>query len=290
MILPYLTHILILIGIYTILIVSLNLALGYSGLLNLGHVALWGIGAYTSALLTIHGVPFIFSFIIAGIVTALFGLLLVFATRRLKGDYFALASLGFSFVVYSLLLNLTELTRGPLGVAGIPKPSLFRLIIKSNNYYLIFVAIISFASIFLINKIVESGFGKLLEAMRDDEIGLRVLGKDTTKLKYKVMLVSGFFTGISGSLFAHYIGFIDPNTFYISELILLITIVIIGGIASIKGSIIATFIILSLSELIRFLPVPSSIVGPIRQITYVIVLLLILMFKPRGLFGRVDLE
>ena len=126
--------------------------------------------------------------------------------------------------------------------------------------------------------------------MRDNEIALRVLGKDTAKLKYKVMIISGFFTGIAGSLFAHYIGFIDPNTFYISELILLITIVIIGGIASIKGSVIATFIILSLSEIIRFLPLPSSILGPTRQIVYSIVLILILMFKPRGLFGRVDLE
>ena len=134
MILPYLTHILILISIYTILIVSLNLAIGYSGLLNLGHVALFGIGAYTSTLLNIHGVPFILAFIAAGIITALFGLLLVFATKKLKGDYFALASLGFSFVVYSLLLNLTGLTRGPLGIAGIPKPNLFGLVIRNNNF------------------------------------------------------------------------------------------------------------------------------------------------------------
>ncbi|MBI2451764.1 branched-chain amino acid ABC transporter permease [Candidatus Pacearchaeota archaeon] len=290
MIFPYLIHILILIGIYLILAVSLNLSLGYAGLLSLGHVALFGIGAYTSALLNINGVPFVFSFLLAGLLAGFFGFLLAFATGKLKGDYYALASLGFAFVVYSLLLNLTEITRGPLGIPGISKPQIFGWAIKDNFSYLIFLALVCFVSIFLINKIVNSGFGKLLGAMRDDETGLRILGKDTKKLKYKTMFVSGFFAGISGSLFAHYIGFIDPNTFYISELVLILTIVILGGIASLKGSITATFVVIVLSELMRFLPLPSAIIGPGRQIVYAIVLIIILMFRPRGLLGRIDLE
>ena len=290
MIIPYLVHILILIGIYSILAVSLNLALGYSGLLNLGHIALFGIGAYTSALLSTNEVPFIFSLLLAGIVSGIFGFILVFGTKKLKGDYYALASLGFAFVIYSLLLNLKDLTNGPLGIAGIPKPNLFGLTLNENIYFLIFVIIICLISVYIINKIVKSGFGKLLGAMRDNELGLRVLGKNTGKLKYKAMFVSGFFAGLTGSLFAHYIGYIDPNTFYISELIFILTIVIIGGIASIKGTIISTFLIIILSESSRFLPFPSSIVGPARQIIYSLVLLIILIFKPRGLYGRIDLE
>ena len=290
MIFPYLIHILILIGIYSILSVSLNLVLGYSGLLNLGQIALFGIGAYTSALLSTNGVPFVVSFILAGIISAIFGLLLVFATKKLKGDYFALASLGFAFVIYSLLLNLKEITNGPLGITSIPKPTLFGFIIKENFYFLLLVLIICIISIYIINKIVNSGFGKLLSAMRDNELGLKVLGKNTSKLKYKAMLISCFFAGISGSLYAHYIGYIEPNTFYLTELIFILTIVIIGGIASIKGSVISTFLIIAISETSRFLPFPSSIVGPARQIVYSVILLIILIFKPRGLYGRIDLE
>ena len=290
MISPYVIHLLILIGIYIILSVSLNLALGYAGLLNLGHVALFGIGAYTSTLLTMNGVPFVISFLLAGLTASFFGFLLVSATRKLQGDYYALATLGFAFVVYSLFLNLTDLTRGPLGIPGIPKPNLFGFVIGSNLQYLLFVAVLVLVSVYSIRTVVESPFGRLLEAMRDDELGLRVLGKNTKMLKYKSMMISAFFAGISGSLFAHYISFIDPSTFYINELILIITIVIVGGIASLKGSIVAPFVIILIPEALRFLSLPSSILGPARQIIYALVLLFILMYKPRGLYGKIDLE
>jgi len=290
MIEAYLIHLLIIILIYVILSVSLNLALGYSGLLNLGHVAFFGIGAYTSTLLTIAGVPFIASFVAAGLLAGVFGFVLVLATKKLKGDYLALATLGFSFVIYSLMLNWNSLTRGPLGIPGIPKPSFFGLAISSNVSYLIFVAIVCVLSLLIIYKIIKSPFGRLLEASRDDEIQLRVLGKNTIKLKTKAMVISAFFAGIAGSLFAHYITFIDPSSFYLSEIILILTIVIVGGIASFKGSVIAPFIILLIPEALRFFEMPSSILGPARQIIYALILILILMFRPRGLFGRVDLE
>jgi len=242
MILPYLIHLLILIGIYIIVAVSLNLALGYTGMLNLGHIALFGIGAYTSTLLVMNGIPFILSFILAGLLASAFGVLLIFATKKLKGDYYALATLGFSFVIYSLLVNLVGLTRGPQGISGIPRPNLFSFIISSNTTYLIFVAFIALISVFIIHKIIKSPFGRLLEATRDDELGLRVLGKNTTLLKYKAMIISAFFAGLAGSLIAHYINFIDPSSFNLPEIIFVLTIVISGGIASIHGSIAATFL------------------------------------------------
>ena len=285
---PYIVNLLILIGIYIILSVSLNLALGFTGLINFGHIAFFGIGAYTSALLVLAGVPFVIAFLCAGILASLFGFILVWATKRLKGDYFALATLGFSFVVYSLLLNL-KFTRGPLGISGIPKPSIFGIGINSNISFLVFVLILVVLSVFIINKTVKSPFGRLLRATRDDEIGLRVLGKNTDKLKYKAMMISAFFAGIAGSLFAHYIRFIEPSSFYLGDIILVLIIVLIGGLASIRGSIIGTFIILLIPEVLRFLNLPSSVIGPMRQIIYAIVLLAILLYKPKGLFGKVDL-
>lgn len=290
MIHPYANHLLILIGIYIILAVSLNLALGFTGLLNLGHVAFFGIGAYTSALLIRAGVPFIIAIIAAGLLAGVFGYFLVLATRRLKGDYLALATLGFSFVVTSVMINWKGLTRGPLGLPGIPKPSFLGLTISSNFSYLIFVLIVTVLTVIFIHALTKSDFGRLLQATRDDEIGLRVLGKDTFKLKYKAMMVSAFFAGIAGSLFAHYITYIDPSSFTLTEIILIFTIVIVGGIASIKGSIAATFIIILIPEALRFLALPSSILGPARQIIYALILLGILLYRPRGLFGRIDLE
>jgi branched-chain amino acid transport system permease protein len=287
---PFIANILILIGIYMILAVSLNLALGFAGLLNLGHIAFFGIGAYTSALLMRHfDIPFVLAFLAAGVVAGFFGFILMWATKKLKGDYLALATLGFSFVVYSLLLNLQGLTRGALGIPGIEKPSFFGFVVSGNDY-LIFVAVVAIISIAIMAKIIHSPWGRLLQATRDDELGLRVLGKDTGKLKYKAMMISAFFAGIAGSLFAHYITYIEPSNFYLTDLILILTIVIVGGIASIRGSIVATIVILLIPEALRFVDLPGSIVGPVRQIIYAVILIGVLIYKPRGLFGRIDLE
>src|SRR3989338_5688379 len=269
----YAVHLTILICIYIILVTSLNLALGFTGLLNLGHIAFFGIGAYTSALLTKAGVPFIIAFLAAGIFASIFGYLLVLVTRKLKGDYLALATLGFSFVVYSMLLNLTSLTRGPLGIPGIAKPSILSLVIKSNSAYLIFVALITLVSCIIIYRIVRSPFGRLLEATRDDELGLQVLGKNTFALKCKAMMISAFFAGIAGSVYAHYITYIDPGSFMLGEIILMLTIVIVGGIASLKGSVVATFLIVLIPELLRFFHLPSSVLGPVRQMLYALILI-----------------
>jgi len=165
MISAYLIHILILIAIYAIVAIALQLCLGFSGLLNLGHISFFGIGAYTSALLLLLGVPFIFCFLAAGIMAMIFGFILAIPTHKLKGDYLALATMGFSFVVYAVLLNWTELTRGPLGIPGIPKPSLFGFSFSSNFSFLILAAVIAVCSYFLIDRIVKSGFGKVFEEL-----------------------------------------------------------------------------------------------------------------------------
>jgi len=290
MIEAYLIHILILIAIYAIVAIALQLCLGFSGLLNLGHIAFFGIGAYTSALLLLLGVPFIFCFLAAGLMAMIFGFILAIPTHKLKGDYLALATMGFSFVVYAILLNWTELTRGPLGIPGIPKPSLFGISFSDNFSFLILAIIIAAASYFIINRIVKSGFGKVLEGIRDDELATRVLGKNSFKMKSISLGISSFFAGIAGSLYASYITFIDPSSFTVMQLIPVLLIVIVGGLASLPGTIIATFILMILPEGLRFVGFPSSIVGPMRQILYAVILLLILIYKPKGFLGKVEME
>lgn len=287
----YLIHILIIIGIYAILASSLNLALGYTGLLNFGHVAFFGIGAYTSALLTkVSGWPFLVAFLVAGILASVFSFFLILATKKLKGDYLALATLGFSLVIYSFMLNLTRLTRGPLGIPGIPKPEILGLRFATNPLYLLLVVVVVIAVIFLLYRITNSRYGKLLEAVRDDAIGLAVYGKSVFRLKAQSMMLSAFFAGLAGSLYAHYITFIDPSSFYIHELILVVTIVLVGGLATLRGSVLATIVIIAIPEMLRFVDMPSSIIGPARQMIYALILIGIILWRPKGLLGKVDLE
>ncbi len=290
MISAYFIHLLILVGIYLILAISLQLAVGFTGLLNLGHIAFYCVGAYTSALLALQGFPFWFCFLSAGIVATLFGFLLSIPTNKLKGDYLALATLGFSFVIYAVALNWTSLTRGPLGLAGIPKPSLFGFTFSNNSSFLILTFAVALISYFLIKRIVASPFGKVLEATRDGELATKVLGKNTFKIKSYALGISAFFAGIAGSLYAHYISFIDPSSFTLLQLIPVLAIVIIGGLASLKGTVIAAVILVLLPEPLRFIGFPSSIVGPARQIIYALIMLAILIYKPRGFFGKIKLE
>lgn len=290
MISAYIIHLLILIVIYSLVISGLNFAVGYTGLLNLGHVAFFAIGAYTSALLTMAGVPLFFAMIAAGILPAILSFFLIYATKRLKGDYFALATLGFGFIVHSIILNWVSLTKGPIGLIAIPRPNIFGYVITSNILYLLFAAIICAALIFVLYKILKSPFGRLMEGTRDNELALRVLGKNTSLIKIKVLAISAFVTGIAGSLYAHYVNYLDPSVASITEIIFVFTILIIGGIASLKGSVVATAVLIIIPELLRFLAIPSTVLGPLRQIIYAILLIGILLFRPRGLFGRIDLE
>jgi len=286
----YFIHLLILIGIYLILAISLQLAVGFTGLLNLGHIAFYALGAYTSALLALAGFPFWFCFLSAGIVAMLFGFLLSIPTNKLKGDYLALATMAFTFVIYALTLNWMGLTRGPLGLPGIPKPTLFGFSFSNNLSFLILTALIALFSYLIIKKIISSPFGKALEATRDNELATRVLGKNTFKMKSSALAISAFFAGVAGSLYAHYITFIDPSSFMMLQLVPVLAIVIIGGLASLKGTVIAAIILVLLPEPLRFIGFPSSIVGPMRQIIYALILLLILIYKPKGFYGKVELE
>ena len=290
MIEAYLIHLLILICIYVILAVSLQLAMGFTGLLNLGHVAFFAVGAYTSALLAMAGFPYWVCLVAAGLVGCLFGLVLSIPTNKLSGDYLALATMGFSFVVYAVALNWTDVTRGPLGIPGIPRPEFFGFVLSDNFSFLVFSLIVTAVSVAVIWRLASSPFGRVLGAIRDNELAARVLGKNAFKMKSVSLGVSAFFAGIAGRLYAHYITFIDPSSFTLLAVIPIIAIVIIGGLASIPGTIAAAVVLVLLPEPLRFIGFESSVVGPMRQILYALILLLILLYKPKGFLGKVKLE
>lgn len=285
----YLIHLSILICIYLIIALSLQLSVGFAGLLNLGHIAFYLIGAYASALLSMQGAPFSVCLPAAGIFAMIAGMLVGILTNKIKGDYFALATMGFSFVVYAVALNWISFTRGPLGIPGIPKPVLFGVNFYKNSNFLILVFCGALFSYLTIKKITSSPFGKVLEAIRDNELAVKVLGKNSFRMKCRALMISAFFAGIAGSFYAHYITYIDPSSFSLMQLIPILCIVIIGGLASLEGTIAATIILVLLPEPLRFIGFPSSVIGPARQIIYACLLLLILIYKPQGIKGKIEI-
>lgn len=279
----YLEHLLIIVAIYTILSQSLNIVLGYTGVFNLGHVAFYGIGAYAAALLSLAGYPFWVGLVVGVILAAIAGFGLGMPTLRLHGHYLAIATLGFSEIVRAIMLNWSSLTRGPMGLPGIPRPSVFGIVINSTESYLVFAVIVAVLCNCILWLIIHSDFGRVLRSVREDEIAALALGKNITKYKVQALMISAGFAAVSGVLYAHYINFIDPSTFVINEIVLITLMVVLGGMGSFGGAIIGAVIIILLPEPLRFLHLPSSLVGPLRQMIYALILILIMLFRPDGL-------
>ena len=282
----YLLHILVIAGIYIILTLSLNLIVGYTGLPALGHAAFSCIGAYTSSLLALNmGVSPWIGLLIGACAAALSGIVIGYPAVRLKGDYLALATFGLGVIVYSVAKNWVSLTRGPMGLPGIPGFSIFGFQLSEIWSYLLLVLVFVAITIFVTNRIVNSPFGRILRSIREDEIASEAMGKNTTRYKLLVFVIGAFFAGIAGSLYAHYITFIDPSSFTVMESITILIMVIFGGMGSISGSIVGAVILVVFPELLRFLGMPSSIAAPMRQMIYGLLLVVLMLKRPQGIMG-----
>ena len=283
MIHEYLIATLTYMSIYSILVVSFNLSYGYTGLVNLGHMVFFGIGAYSSALLTLNGIPWFIALPASAIIASLIGILIASITVRLKGDYFQVVTLGLVFMAIAISRNWISLTRGALGLPGVPE------IIKNNFYYMLFAAAISISSIWFFYRITNSETGKIFQAIRDDETAASVLGKNTYFYKVLSIAISTFFAGIAGSLFAHFINFIDPTIFDIEFFVLILFMLILGGLASVKGAVVGTIVVTIISNGIHFAfaNMNPGLIGALRQMLFLAILLIILIYKPKGIFGKV---
>jgi branched-chain amino acid transport system permease protein len=283
----YFLHILIISGIYIILTLSLNLIVGFTGLASLGHIAFACVGAYTSSLLALnYGISPWVGLLVGAFVASLLGLIIGFPSMRLKEDYLALATFGFGVIIYSVSKNWVDLTRGPMGLPGIPKFDLFGFELQPVWSYLILVIVFVFLTAFVINRIVDSPFGRILKSIRDDEIVSLSIGKNVNKYKLIVFVIGAFFAGIAGSLYAHYISFIDPSSFTVMESIAVLLMVVFGGMGNIKGSFIGALILVIFPEMLRFIGMPSSIAAPLRQMIYGLLLIVLMLKRPQGIIGE----
>ena len=283
----YILHILIMCGIYVILSMSLNLLVGYTGLPALGHAAFYCVGGYVSALLALqYGVSPWLGILLGGLGAAVVGAIIAVPSLRLRGDYFALATLGFAVIVYSVAKNWVSLTRGPMGLPGIPRFDLFGVSFSSNLSYLLVTVVLVLLSSWMISRIVGSPFGRVLGGIREDEIATSAMGKNVMWFKIQTFVVAAFFGGVAGSLYAHYITFISPESFTVMESITILLMVVFGGLGTMRGSFVGAVLLVVFPEVLRFVGMPSSIEAPMRQMIYGLLLVILMLKRPQGILGR----
>jgi branched-chain amino acid transport system permease protein len=285
--LDYVFHVLVVAGIYVMLAESLNLVVGFAGIPAMGHAAFSCIGAYTSSLLALRfGVSPFVGMLAGAAAGGMLGLVVAYPALRLEGDYLALATFGAGVIVYNVAKNWMGLTRGPMGLPGIPPFKLGGFAIDSTGAYLILVAIVAALVLRACRNIAKSTFGRNLTSVREDETAAIALGKNTVRLKLIAFVAGAFFAGIAGSLYAHYITFIDPSSFTVMESITILLMVIFGGMGSIPGAVVGALLLVVIPELLRFVGLPSSVAAPLRQMMYGLLLVLLMLWRPQGILGK----
>jgi branched-chain amino acid transport system permease protein len=282
----YFMHILIIALIYAIFAVSLNIELGYTGLYNFGHVAFFGIGAYTSALLSLAGMSVFLSMACGMAAAAAAGCLLALPALRLSGDYFGIATLVFAEMVRLFFLNERWLTRGPMGLPGIPRPDCIGAGIAALPKFLLFSGLVAAAVLLIVRHVTTSPFGRALKVVREDEFVAQSLGKNVFSLKVKTVTLGSLVAGLAGAMWAHYVTYISPGDFTLTETILVLLCVVLGGRGTNWGPVLGAFLVIFSSESVRFLPIPSQFsrfVAPLQGMIYGAVLMLVMLKRPEGI-------
>ncbi len=287
----YLLHILILVCIYVILSASLNLLAGYAGLLSIAHAAFCGIGAYVVALLALNWQsPFWVNVLCAIIACGLLGTLVGFPSLRIRDDYFVIATFAFQVITFSILNNWVSFTGGPMGLPGIPQPVIFGWQVSTHLGFLLLVGSFCALTLLVCYCIVQSPFGRVLKAIREDEVFAQAVGKNVAAYKVLVFAIGAGMAAVAGAMYAYYISFIDPTSFTVMESIFILSVVIIGGAGSLWGPVAGAVVLVTLPELLRFIGLPSSVAANVRQMLYGGLLVAFMMWRPQGFLGKYSFE
>lgn len=276
----YFIRVLCLIGVYSILTISLNLIAGYMGQTSMGHAALYCLGGYCSALLgSKFGWPFWITILFGILGGALGGLILGLSTMRLSGSYLAVITLAFAEVVEMVVLNWNGVTNGPLGVRNIPRPSIFgwELTTSNGGFYWLMLALVTIAILVSI-CVVNSKFGRAVRAIKEDELAAKLMGVHTAAYKVKTIVLSGALAGMAGAYYASMNRYIDANTFSFDVSMTILCIVIFGGLGSIPGMIVGSILLIAFPEVLRSL-------ADYRFVVYGLLLIFMMRFRPQGLLG-----
>lgn len=297
----YLLHLVIYFNIYVIVALSLNLVVGYCGLLTLAHSGYFAIGAYTYALATLKlGLGFIPAATLAIAVAAVLSLAVSLPSWRFKGDFFVMISLAVQTLVFSLLHNWfspnaqpgtwANLTNGPFGLSGISKPAIGSIKFATVGSIAALSTMLALLAGLLIWLFVGSPWGRLLKAMRDDELATRGLGKNTRLAKVQAMAIACGLAALAGAIYSSYVSYIDPSSASLDESILMLCMVLVGGVGNFRGPLVGAFVLLAIPELLRFAHFPDAVAANIRLLAYGGLLVVMAHFRPKGLAGEYRLE
>ena len=279
---PYYLNVMVFTGINTLVATGLNLLFGYAGQISMGHATFLGIGAYCSAFLTVKlGWNPWLGLLIGILVTTLFSFLIGLPSLKLRGYYLAMATLAFGIIMETFFIELKSITGGPDGIGGIPALSLFGFKFHTDlrYYYLVWV-IVAFLSLLVIN-LVNSKAGRGMRALHESELAAEVLGINTFRYKLMIFIFSAIYASIGGSLFAHYITHITPDSFSVMHSILIVVMVVIGGMGKIWGPLLGAGIMTVLPEALRAFEV-------YHEIAYGLILVLIMMYFTDGIAGALS--
>ncbi|MGH1354622.1 MAG: branched-chain amino acid ABC transporter permease [Thalassovita sp.] len=282
----FLLSYIVLAEIFCIIALSTNLMMGIVGIFSVAQAAIMGIGAYTFAILLMNDVGFLWAILAAAFVSGLINLISALPSLRLAGDYFVITSFGMQLVATAVFMNWNAVTGGAAGLFGIPIAEIAGYSFITSAQFLI----LSTIAIVLVSigywLLMRAPYGKLLHAVRLDELAVVASGRHVLRLKLSVSAVSGIFAGISGALYAAYISFIDPSSFDMHVSILVITMVVVGGARTLAGSIIGPFLLLAIPQVLALIDIPSALAGPGRQMVYGLILIAFMMWRPQGIAGK----
>lgn len=287
----YLFHVLVLITIFSILSSSLNLIVGYTGLLSISHAAFFGLGAYTWALMSLAwDTPFFVGVLGAAVLCGILGILVGLPSLRVHNDYFAIATFSFQIILYTVFNNWVGLTQGSRGLSGLPAPSIGRVDLDEGWQMLVLSGALALLTLVILRRIVHSPLGRVLRGIREDERLTMVAGKDVFRFKLLAFTMGGILAGIAGAVFASHQRSIDPASFTVMDSILIISMVIVGGAGSLRGPVVGAILLVVLPEVLRFLGLPGTISANVRQIVYGLLLVAFMIWRPLGLFGRFSFD
>lgn len=282
----YIFHILILVSIYAILAASLNLTAGHTGLMDFSVAAYYGIGAYAVAILvTRYNFSWLLSAVIGMVVCAIVASIFSKVLNIFNQDKYSIVSLGFAVIIHGIFLNLEPLTKGAVGIFGFKTQSLGPIILTTNTLVILSLVLVMAIS-GLIYMLSKSQFGHVLRAVREQEKTVSRIGFNTKSFRGVAYIIAAVGAAVAGSVFAGYVGYINPALFTFNESIYILSIVIVGGLASLRGSVLAAAVLVVLPELFRYVGWNAEAVASLRQALYGLSLIAVLRFRPKGLFGK----
>ena len=283
----YLYSYLILSEIYVLLGLSTNLLVGVVGIFSVSQAAVFGVGAYIVGDFLLSGtLSFLPALAVAAAACIALNVLITLPSLRVAGDYFVVTSFGIQLLATATFTNWTWGTGGANGMPGVPPPDLFGMQIASTRGILAVSTMAAILGCLAFWLILRAPFGRLLKAIREDELAVAAAGKGVLRAKVSAAALAGAFAGVAGGVYATYLSFIDPTSFDLDASILLLTMVVVGGARTLWGSVLGPFLLLALPQLLTLIAIPTTYAATVQQLVYGALLIAFALFRPQGLLGE----